>query len=625
MNVLLNKKKILKSQRELVSIFDTITDPICMVDDKLTVKRLNLAMANIIGLEIKKALGQSCHKVIFNRDNQCDDCFYLNQTRQQGKRGKKTIHTFQGSDDLMYELTVYPYTNPKEKNVIYHFKDVTERIKLESNIENLSDIFEKSYFAKDSELKKARAKFDRIIRYSPIGIVILNTDQKIVTTNSVFRKIFNLPKDETDGKPFLGTIDKKNKDIIRIFLEQVVRTGAYTLEITHVSKSGDEIDLIVIGLLLSVEGEGSDDVIIMIQDNTEQKKTIAALKESEYMTRTLLNATTDLAALLETDGKIIAINEAAARMMGKDPEELIGVFASEFSSGIFEGINDHIIETVVKKGTSVRFINETDSMSLDNSIYPVFDEKGRINRIAFFSHDVTKKKIFIEELIVRETLAAAGRMSLSLSRELTKPILGIKNYLNILLGKFKENKEVGVPIEKTLVELVGVLDLLERMKKFYSIDSIEKSYININDIINDLLPMVESRLRENNISIKKELSKKLLPIHISPMRVQQAILHLINNADNAMSRGGLLTITTQKRSDKVQVIIEDQGKGMDKKTLDAIKDPHFMGQGNKVSLGLYICKDIMAKHEGTIDVSSIKGEGTRVTLSFPIQEENKPS
>ena len=112
-------------------------------------------------------------------------------------------------------------------------------------------------------------------------------------------------------------------------------------------------------------------------------------------------------------------------------------------------------------------------------------------------------------------------------------------------------------------------------------------------------------------------------LSVFPSKIKQAIVHLINNAEDAMSKGGIIRISTQRRGDKVRIIVEDQGKGMEKKVLAEISDPLYMGERNRVALGLYICRDIMAKHGGSLDIRSTKGEGTRSVLNFPFSPDKE--
>ncbi len=612
------KKKIIKSQRELLSIFDSITDPICIIDETFTIKRLNHRLAELFGLGIKDTIGRKCHKLILDRDRPCKTCYFKGGDGNVRNIECSYIKRPKESDDLIYELTLYPYHTGDGKSAIFHFKDVTDRVKVEGKLSDLNDLLEKSVGEKDSELRNTRAKFEKIIRHSPLGIAILDEKETLITANPTFEGIIGLGKDELSGKGFLEIVDKKDGDEFIAFFKRLRTEGAYSIDIAIQNKNGIEKHLFVTGLILGGGDCDSSDIVVMIQDITERKRALLALKESEETARALLNATTDSAALISPDGVVIAINETAAKVLKKGVDELIGMsLYNDFrENDLVESLKARGDE-VIRDGRPIRYEDERKGSFFDNSIYPVFNVNKKVERFAVFSHDISRQKMFIQELISRETMAALGRMSASLSHELKKPILGIKNHLDLLRGKLKDEPEKIAPLDRSIEELIGVRDLIERMRKFYIPKKSKKTTANLNDLIIDLLPLVEARLRENNIVIKTSLSDKLPMLSVFPTKIRQAIVHIVNNAEDAMSKGGIIRISTQRRGDKVKIIVEDQGKGMDKKALAEISDPNYMGERNRVALGFYICRDIMAKHGGSVDIRSTKGEGTRVVLNLP--------
>ena len=316
----------------------------------------------------------------------------------------------------------------------------------------------------------------------------------------------------------------------------------------------------------------------MIQDITETRQAERALIESERTAQVLLNATTDIAMLVDVNGTIIAINESAAKLIGINTEDMIGANAFEiFSEDVIRSRKESCQE-VIRTKRPVRFEDERAGLYLDNSIYPVFDTRGKVDRVAIFAHNITQRKTLMRELISRETFAASGRMSATLVRELNKRILKVKHNLDIFRERLDNEPSKAGLLKKTIEELEGTRNLIEQSRVFYLSNKEERQLVNINSIIEGLVPIVESRLRDNNIILSMAFSKKLPDVFVYPAMIRQALVHLINNADDAMRKGGTVKIITQKRGNTVQVIVNDQGIGMDKKVLDKVKNARLHGR-----------------------------------------------
>lgn len=116
------------------------------------------------------------------------------------------------------------------------------------------------------------------------------------------------------------------------------------------------------------------------------------LRESEETAQVLLNAPDGTAALLYTDGTILAINEAGARRLGKRPAEIVGVHAYDLFPPDLAKARKAQHEEVVRSGKPVHFEDERGGLYFENSMYPVLDAQGKVSSVAVYARDVTKRK-----------------------------------------------------------------------------------------------------------------------------------------------------------------------------------------------------------------------------------------
>ena len=120
------------------------------------------------------------------------------------------------------------------------------------------------------------------------------------------------------------------------------------------------------------------------------RETEKALKESEKDFQALLNATTDMAFLMEPSGIILAANENTATVYGTPVDALIGACVYDFMPGQAAHKSMENADKVTASGEAVRFQGTLRGQIYDNSIYPVFDEKGKVTRLAVYSRDITE-------------------------------------------------------------------------------------------------------------------------------------------------------------------------------------------------------------------------------------------
>jgi len=136
--------------------------------------------------------------------------------------------------------------------------------------------------------------------------------------------------------------------------------------------------------------------------------------------------------------------------------------------------------------------------------------------------------------------------------------------------------------------------------------------------INLLLPKAKSQ----DIEIRKNFNVSNPQVNADREQMQQLLLNVMLNAIEAMPKGGVLEVTTQKADDRkskkmLEIKIKDNGIGILPELKHKLFEPFFTTKTEGTGLGLFIAFKIIQIHRGTIDVESRPGKGTVVTMLFP--------
>jgi len=243
------------------------------------------------------------------------------------------------------------------------------------------------------------------------------------------------------------------------------------------------------------------------------------------------------------------------------------------------------------------------------------------DRYLLVLRDITEFKELERRYYETEKLAALGQLSAGIAHEIRNPLSSIKMSLQILEKRLKPEGNDLKRFKIAQREVEHLEELVNDVLIFARPMEPKKRSVYVKRIIENALEMAEKIISDKEIIVKTEAPESLPPIFADPHMIEQALLNLIRNAVEAMEKNGKLVIRAGKREeDKGAILIEviDDGCGMDEEEIPHIFNPFFTLKKQGTGLGMSQVKKIVDLHQGVIEVKSKKGEGTRITLSFPI-------
>lgn len=180
--------------------------------------------------------------------------------------------------------------------------------------------------------------------------------------------------------------------------------------------------------------------------------------------------------------------------------------------------------------------------------------------------------------------------------------------------------EMEVLLDGSLSGLDQISDMVKSLKDFSRLDQHKVENSDLNKGLDSVL-VIANNVLKNKVDIVKEYGD-IPKISCSPSQLNQVFLNLIVNAAQAIEKQGTITLRTYTADHCVNVVVEDDGKGIPDHILPRIFDPFFTTKdiGKGTGLGLSIAYKIVEQHGGKITVKSEVGKGARFTVSIPIAQ-----
>jgi len=398
--------------------------------------------------------------------------------------------------------------------------------------------------------------------------------------------------------------------------------------------------------------EQSDKLYREIAERTRAEK---AIKELLLQNRMILESAGEGIYGLDLEGKTTFINPAAAKMIGYEPEELIGKFQhsilhhtkpdgtpypkeecsiyASFKTGTVHHVDDEVFwkkdgssfpieytSTPIWKdgkltGAVVVFQDITDRRQAEKEIQRLNTELER--KVEERTRQLQEAQ---EELVRKEKLAILGQLSGSVGHELRNPLGVMSNAVYFL-------QMVLADADETVIEYLGI---------------IKKEINTMLRIITDLLDFARAKTPQiqvvtarrlvdeslsrctipGNVELHDEVEPTLPPLKVDPLQVGQVLENLIINAVQAMPTGGGLTLRGGRDIEgTVGLEVADTGEGISPENMKKLFHPLFTTKARGIGLGLVVCQNLIEAHGGRIEVASTPGKGTVFTVRLPCEGE----
>ena len=237
------------------------------------------------------------------------------------------------------------------------------------------------------------------------------------------------------------------------------------------------------------------------------------------------------------------------------------------------------------------------------------------------------------QLMNTEKLAVMGQLTASFAHEIGTPLSAIGGHLQLV----KEEVAHTESVDERLGIIDGQLSKIEQIVKGFLQSTAkppsQRQLVDPNAIVDQTLRIVRPRTDAMLVEVRRQFDRKMGPIRIVPVDLEQMLLNLVNNSLDSLRaksevRDGIkrvleLTTSVRQESSKTWAVISiyDTGEGIPKADLAKVFKPFFTTKrpGEGTGLGLTICSDLAKKYNGILEVDSKEGVWTQVTIKLPYQ------
>jgi two-component system, NtrC family, sensor histidine kinase HydH len=278
-----------------------------------------------------------------------------------------------------------------------------------------------------------------------------------------------------------------------------------------------------------------------------------------------------------------------------------------------------VVEVINKKEGKSFTAEDLEILTmLGNMIGPALENAhlyGRVKEKLSLTRE--ELKVVEDKLLQTERLAALGKLSRGVAHEVRNPVMIIGGFARRLRKRLPADD----PAQEMIVPILHELCRLERMvaeiEAFTVLLEPDIKPRDLAGVVDRVLAASVEALAQRQIVIERCIPPDLPRIPLDDHLMGQALGHLIDNAREAMPNGGRLTLTVTPEPQGLRLSLRDTGIGIPPEDLPYLFDPFFSSKPDGTGMGLTKVYQVVSDHRGEIQVKSVPGEGTEVSIWLP--------
>ncbi len=468
-------------------------------------------------------------------------------------------------------------------------------------------------------------EFASLVENAPDVVARFDRDGRHLYVNRALEQFTGRPKEEWFGKSNreLGLGEELCRTI-ETAIEAVFSTGRpMSARFCHVGPAGEMV--LDARLVPELDPHGSVETVLSIsRDITAEREAEDRLKAEKERTERILDSVSEGFMTLDQDLVLTHWNEAAARLLGRSSDEIIGrpLFESfpDAKGSVFEESYRRALATQQPDSFETYFAPFAEWF--DVRVYPL--DGG----IAVHFHIVTDRKReeqerseLERELSHARKLQALGTLSGGVAHEFNNVLMTILGFTEVVLDDADTAATTRADLQEVLTAVRRGKTLVEQILAYSRKTPSSPRVLDLSEPVNRMVAILRRTLPKD-IELEVRIETEVPLVRADASQIEQILLNLASNARDALSGPGTIRFelaVDPEDSSWVNLTVTDDGSGMDEATLARVFDPFFTTKpiGSGTGLGLSMVHGLVELNGGQVRCESWVGEGTRFTIAFP--------
>jgi PAS domain S-box-containing protein len=484
----------------------------------------------------------------------------------------------------------------------------------------------------EESLRSSKETFKKLYDKAPIPYHTLSPKGIITNVNEKWCKTLKYTRSEAINKSIFDfVVEGEKKEAKSSFEKKILEGKSYAggHERAYVTKNNEERIFVIHDYLLFDKNENVISVHTTMEDITQRRQLWDNIVKSEEKYRVLAETSADGVLTTDVLGRLTYVNPSLEKILGRRKSKILATPFKNYLSESTVFLYQQAFLDVRKKSKKMENIsldilhNDGYEIPIEVNISPL-KKDGKFMGIECTIRDVSERKKIERELKRSEKLRTEF-MNIA-AHELKSPITPIKGYLELIESskdsneKIKNWARIGMRNADRLMRLVN--DILDVSRLDTNTMRFNMEKLDIKEILENAAEDVKPDIANKNLKLIKEIPKELPMILCDNYRLSQVLKNLLGNAIKFTDYGSI-SLKAEKKENKLIIYVEDTGIGISSDETKKIFTKFYQaytGEDRKnegTGLGLFICKEILKKHNGDIWAESKVGKGSKFIIEIP--------
>ena len=481
--------------------------------------------------------------------------------------------------------------------------------------------------------------FEQLLKRNPDAVFVTSPDGAIVYANPAADELLGEVSAGVGHAHFRDVLRSEQFEMLRYYFGRVVERGeahVFDMEVRS-GRTGAPVELHVQLVPLGDERPSFVSFCLRIAADREERANPKAL---DAIGASFIESHSDPILVLDRNATIALSNGSFSKLLGWRKDQLEGFHIlqcpsippylvpqmQEFVARVFAGGGD---ETATME--TIRVTDRGKEYQMLLTLTPVRDRAGIVRYWAVHLRDITKRKLLEErlkqlefeqalehELRELEHLKTVSQLAASISHEVRNPLTVTRGFMQMLkdssLDEEKKRRYFALSLEELDRAERIITDFLTFARPSFEQPERLELQAELKRIVEVIMPYASME----NIAVELAApSEQRLIVFGEGKKLHQALINMMKNGIEATEAGGMLSIRLESINGRPVLKLEDTGRGMDEEQLRKLGTPYYTTKAKGTGLGTMVAFSILKAMRAEIEIDSVPGRGTRITVTFP--------